>query len=78
MNNPIRDARSPHYIGDLLYNSRTSKDLTVNDVCTFSLVSKSVYEAYEMNRVPNIGFREAEALATLLDLSLDALMSPYD
>ena len=78
MNNPIRDARSPHYIGDLLYHARTSKDLTVKDVCTFTLVSKPVYEAYEMNRVPNIGFREAEALATLLDLSLDDLVRPFD
>ncbi|WP_022795069.1 hypothetical protein [Marinococcus halotolerans] len=78
MNNPIRDARSPHYIGDLLYHARTSKDLTVKDVCTMCLVSKPVYEAYEMNRVPNIGFREAEALATLLDLSLDDLVRPFD
>ena len=78
MNKPIRDIRPPHYIGDLLVHARASNDLTVNDVCTFSLVSKPVYEAYEMNRVPNIGFREAEALATLLDLSLDDLVRPFD
>lgn len=78
MNKPIRDVRPPLDIGDLLYNARTSNDLTVNDVCSLCFLSKPVYEAYEMNRVLNIEFPEAEALATLLDLSLDDLMCPYD
>ena len=78
MNKFIRQPRSPHYVGDMLYHARISKDLTINDVCTFCMIAKSVYEAYETNRVPNIGFRETEALATLLDLSLDALVCPYD